>query len=141
VLTIDKKALAVALFTLILAACATYKDVRPGDDGVNRVAIVTDNVDGATHKCIKEANNYCKAHGNTEPRFLTEDSKYTGDMDEKDYKQAKRISAVAKSVGGAVWVFGGPLERNLGGMGVLGGTGIDAYAGKGYTVEMKFRCR
>ncbi|MGZ3723812.1 MAG: hypothetical protein ACXVA9_12805 [Bdellovibrionales bacterium] len=138
---VNKMAAAVALITVILTACATYKDVRPMDDGVNRVAIVTDNVEGATRKCIKEANNYCKAHGNTEPHFLDENSKYTGDMNEEDYKDLKRASSVVKTVGGAVWVFGGQRERTLGGLGVLAGAGMDSAAGKGYTVEMRFRCR
>lgn len=126
----------------LLSACAhTYKDVRPGDSGINRVAIQTDDVDGATRKCIKEANNYCESHGHLEPAFLDESSKYTGDMDEKDYKQAKRVTAVAKTVGGAIWVFGGRTESTIGGLGALGGVAGDSYLGKGYTVEMRFRCR
>lgn len=136
-----KKLIAISIITVVLAACATYKDVRPGDDDVNRCRIQTDNVDGATHKCIKEANNYCKAHGHTEPRFLDENSKYTGDMNEKDYQQAKQVSAIAKTVGGAVWVFGGHNESAIGGLGALGGVAIDSAVGKGYTVEMRFRCK
>ena len=61
-------------------------------------------------------------------------------MDEADYKTAKRVATVAKTVGGAVWVIGGHTERNLGGLASLGGVAADQAIGKGYTVEMHFRC-
>ncbi len=126
---------------LFLGACAHHRDVRPGADGIHRVLIQTDDVDGATRKCIKEANHYCKTK-NLEAAFVgTEDKKYTGDMDERDYKQAKRITDVAKTVGGAIWVFGGRRESTLGGLAGIGAMGADAYLGEPYTVEMRFKCQ
>ena len=131
----------IVLSMMFGVSCAHHKDVIPQADGVHRVMIQTDDVDGATKKCIKEANHYCKSK-NQEAAFVgTEDKKYTGDMDERDYKQAKRVSEVAKTVGGAVWVFGGKTERQLGGLAGLGGIGADAYLGKPYTVEMRFKCQ
>ena len=126
---------------LVVTACATYKDVRPGVDEVNRVAIRTDDVDGATRKCIKEARNYCHAHGDREPAFLNESSNYTGTMKESDFKNAKMVSHIAEGVGGAVWVFGGNIIRPLGAAAMIGGAIADQQIGKGYTVEMLFKCR
>ena len=61
-------------------------------------------------------------------------------MDEKNYKNAKRATKVAQTVGGAVWAFGGKRESNLGGIVGLGGAAGDAAIGEGYTVEMSFKC-
>jgi hypothetical protein len=137
----SKKLIATVVLALAIGACAHHKDVRPGDDGINRVVLQTDDVEGATRKAIKEANHYCKSKGNQEPAFVDENQKYTGDMDEQTYKNAKRMSKVAKTVGGAVWVFGGQTERTLGGIAGIGGVAADEALGKGYTVEMRFRCR
>lgn len=132
--------LGLVLLMIFGIACAHHRDVRPGVDGVHRVVLQTDDVDAATRKCIDEANHYCKQK-NQEAAFITEDKKYTGDMDEKDYKNAKRVTTVAKTVGGAVWVFGGKRESALGGLAGLGGAAGDAALGNGYTVEMKFKCQ
>ena len=129
----------VLLSCLAAAACASHRDVRPGADGVHRVQIQTDDVDSGSRKAIKEANNYCKEKGK-EPGFLGEKSNYTGDMDESDYKTGKRVAKVVETVGGAVWVFGGPTERSIGGLAGIGGFAADQALGNGYTVEMRFRC-
>lgn len=128
------------LFVLFAVGCAHHRDVRPGADGVHRVVIQTDDVDTATRNCIDQANHYCKEK-KLEAAFINEDKKYTGDMDEQTYKNAKRATTVAKTVGGAVWVFGGKRESSLGGLAGLGGAAGDAALGKGYTVEMKFKCQ
>jgi hypothetical protein len=129
-----------ALMTLFVVSCAHHKDVRPGVDGVHRVVIQTDDIDGATRKCIKEANHYCKQK-DLEAAFITEDKKYTGDMKEEDYREAKRVTEAAKTVGGAIWVFGGRRASPLGGIVGLGGVAADSYLGDPYTVEMRFKCQ
>lgn len=137
----NKKIIATYFALLVSAvACAHHKNVRPGVEGVHRVVIQTDDVDAATEDCIEQANHYCKQK-KMEAAFINEDKKYTGDMDEKDYKNAKRVTTVAKTVGGAVWVFGGKNESTLGGLAGLGGVAGDAALGKPYTVEMRFKCQ
>lgn len=72
--------------------------------------------------------------------FINENKKYTGDLDEKTYKNAQRATKVAKTVGGAVHVFGGKRESRVGGVVGLGGVAGEEALGEGYTVEMKFKC-
>ncbi len=136
------KALTLSLVAILLGACAHHRDVRPGADGIHRVALTTDDTDEATRDAIEQANHYCKSRNkNQEAAFVTEDKKYTGDMDEKTYKNSKRIAKAASTAGGAVWALGGERESNLGGIVGLGGGVADQALGKGYTVEMKFKCR
>ncbi len=52
--------------------------------------------------------------------IVSEDKKYSGDMSEEDYKKGKAIAKVAQAAGGAIG---------------------DNALGKGYTVEMKFKCQ
>ena len=134
-----------SFYTLIVAgilfsACAHHNDVRPGVEGVHRVVIQTDDQDGGTRSAIRQANNYCKKSGKS-AAFIDEQKKYTGDMDEKKYKDAKKIAKVAEVAGGAAFVMGGRRESNLGGVVGLGGAVADTALGKGYTVEMKFKCQ
>ena len=123
-----------------LVGCATFEDVRPGENGIHRVSVKTDDPEAGSRNAISQANNYCKSK-KKEAVFMNENSKYTGDMDEKNYKNAKRATTVAKSVGGAVWVFGGKKESALGGLAGIGGTAADQALGKGYSVEMQFKCQ
>jgi hypothetical protein len=129
----------------IFSACASSKDVRPQADNTNVCMIRTDDADGATHKCIKEANHYCSKHGDKEPRFITEGSKYTGTMSEKDYIESQRVSAVAKTVGAGMSGYGyrtgDSAYQGIGQMAGIGGYAIDSAIGKGYTVEMRFTCQ
>jgi hypothetical protein len=129
----------IALFSLFASGCAHHRDVRAGADGVHRVVIQTDDNEQGTRDAISQANHFCKER-KLSAAFINEDKKYTGDMDEKSYKNAKRATSVAKTVGGAVWVFGGKKESNLGGLVGLGGAAGDAALGKAYTVEMRFKC-
>ncbi|HEX4924938.1 MAG TPA: hypothetical protein VFV50_12670 [Bdellovibrionales bacterium] len=125
---------------MLAGACAHHKDVRAGADGVHRVVVQTEDTEAGARNAIRQANHFCEERGLT-AAFVEEDKKYTGDMDEKDYKTAKRVSKAAQAVGGAVWVFGGRAERNAGGLVGLGGAVADQAIGKGYTVEMKFKCQ
>jgi len=132
-----------ALFPIVfLASCAHHRDVRAGADGVHRVVIQSDDNDEATRDAISQANHYCKEmQNNKSAAFVDESKKYTGDMDEKTYKNAKRATTVAKTVGGGVWAMGGKRESDAGGIVGLGGVAGDAALGKAYTVEMKFKCQ
>lgn len=128
-----------AIASLVVSACAHHRDVRPGED-VHRVVVQTDDAEEGARSAIEQANHFCKERKQYAV-FVQEDKKYTGDMDEQTYKNTKRAATVAKTVGGGVWVFGGQRESALGGLAGLGGAAADAVAGKGYTVEMKFKCK
>lgn len=136
--SLNKTILLVGLSSII-ASCAHHNDVRPGAEGIHRVVIQTDNQDEGERGAIKQANHYCKELGKS-AAFVDEQKKYTGDMDEKKYKDAKKMSNAAKVAGGAAYVLGGKRESGIGGVVGLGGAVADAALGKGYTVEMKFKC-
>lgn len=131
---------AVIGFALLLSACAHHHDVRPGADGIHRVVLQTDDSDQGARDAIDQANHFCKEQ-NKYAAFVEEKKTYTGDMEEKNYKNAKRASNVAKTVGGAAWVFGGKKESNIGGIVGLGGAAADTAIGQGYTVDMRFKCQ
>lgn len=131
----------IILFSFILlTACAHHRDVRPSEDGVHRVVVHTDDSEEGARNAIEQADHYCDQY-KKHAVFVKEEQKYTGDMDEKTYKNAKRATKVAQVVGGTAWVFGGRRESNLGGIVGLGGMAGDAALGKGYSVEMRFRCK
>ncbi len=129
-----------ATLFVLLGACAHHRDVRPGADGLHRVALQTDDTDRASREAISQAEHYCKER-NLSAAFVDEKSQYTGSMDEDSYKTAKTASKVAQGVGSAAWVFGGRRESTAGGIVGLGGAIADGAIGKGYTVEMKFKCQ
>lgn len=123
----------------LFVSCAHHKDVRPGADGVHRVVIQTDDKEAGARQALEQANHFCK-ESNKIAAIVEEDQKYTGDMDEKQYQTGKKISKVAKVVGGTTWALGGRNESSLGGVVGLGGMAGDAALGQGYTVSMKFKC-
>ena len=125
---------------LMLAACAHHRDVRPGDNGVHRVTIRTEDTEAGSREAISQARHYCDEK-KKEAVFISEESKYTGDMDESTYKNSKRAAKVAQGVGSAVWVFGGKKESAIGGVAGLGGGIADQALGEGYHVDMRFKCQ
>lgn len=124
---------------LLLVSCAHHRDVRPGVDGVHRVVIRTEDKEEGAREALSQANHYCE-QSNKSAAIVDENQQYTGDMDEKSYQNGKRMSKVAKVVGGTTWALGGKNESNIGGIVGLGGTAADAALGEGYTVSMKFKC-
>lgn len=128
------------LSLLFVAACAHHRDVRPGADGVHRVIVRAEETDEGSRDALSQANHYCKEY-NKNAAILDEGAKYSGSMDESDYKTAKTAAKVAQAAGSAAYVFGGKNERNAGGIVGLGGGIADQAIGKGYTVEMKFKCQ
>lgn len=124
---------------IVLASCAHHRDVRAGADGVHRVVVSTDDADEGTRDAISQANHFCEQR-KMAAAFVNEDKKYTGSMKEEDYKKLKTAGKVAGVVGSTAYVFGGKNESAVGGLVGLGGMAANAAAGKGYTVEMKFKC-
>ena len=130
-----------AFFALFVSAsCAHHRDVRPGVDGINRVQVKAEEPETGARNAISQANHYCEQFDKM-AAFIAEDKKYTGDMDEKDYKKAKMASKVAQGIGGAGYVFGGHNESTAGGILGLGGSIARGAIGEGYTVEMRFKCQ
>jgi hypothetical protein len=125
---------------LILGACAHHRDVRPGSDGVHRVVVRAEETEEGSRDALSQANHFCKEY-NKMAVIVDEGAKYSGSMSESDYKTAKTAAKVAQAAGGAAYVFGGKNERNAGGIVGLGGGIADQAIGKGYTVEMKFKCQ
>ena len=130
---------AIAALLISLVGCAHHDDVRPSVNGVHRVVVTSEEKAEGARDAIDQAKHYCKQNGRN-AAFVKEKQKYTGDMKEKTYKNAKRATKVAQSVGGAAWVFGGRKESNLGGIVSLGAAAGDAALGDGYTVDMRFKC-
>lgn len=133
-------ALVLGFAALSLSSCAHHRDVRPGPEGVNHVVIHTDDTDAGERDAISQANDYCD-QWKKQAVILQEGSKYTGSMDESNYRTAKTASKVAQAVGGAGYVFGGKNERTAGGIVGVGGGIADQALGNGYTVDMKFKCQ
>ncbi len=123
-----------------LAGCAHHRDVRPGADGVHRVVVTTEDTEQGSRDALDQANHFCKER-NLSAAIINEDNKYSGSMDEKSYKTAKTAAKVAQAAGGAAFVFGGRNEKTAGGIVGMGGGIADSALGKGYTVEMKFKCQ
>lgn len=124
-------------FVTLLSACAHHRDVRPGES-VHRVSVQTDDQEEGSRDAIAQANHFC-AEKNKSAVFIDENKKYTGDMDEKTYNNAKRATKVGAAVGSAGYVFGGKNESALGGIVGLGSGAANAALGKAYNVEMKFK--
>ena len=121
-------------------SCAHYPDVRPGSEGVHYVSISGDDEDDLARDGLRQANSYCKSTHKKTAGVVSEKKEYINDMDEKNYKNAKRASTVAKVVGSAGMIYGGKTERKVGGVSALGGVAGDSAVGKGYKVTIKFKC-
>lgn len=140
--TMNRFAILMSL-TLMLGACAHHRDVRPGANGIHRVSLTVDDADEGNRDAISQANNFCEERGKS-AAFISEKAQYTGTMNEKDYRTAKNLSKAAQVVGGAGATYG-TAKRNSGVQSVsgilgLGGIATDAALGKGYKVNMTFKC-
>lgn len=135
-----KKYLSVLIAPFILISCAHHNDVRPGAEGVHRVAVLAETKDDGAKNAISQANHFCKEQ-NKYAAIIDEKQMYTGNMDESTYNNAKTASKVAQAAGGAAWVLGKKQTSNVGGVVGVGGGIADSALGKGYTVEMKFKCQ
>lgn len=136
-----------------VTACGHHRDVRPGAKGINRVVVKAEDQSSGARNALDQANHYCKEF-NRRAVILDENSKYTGDMDEKTYKNMKKASKVAKTISGSTYGTGGANQRARRGPGVnmdepstglgdvtgLGGNMLNDMAGEGYSVHLRFRC-
>jgi hypothetical protein len=127
------------VLSFVAVSCAHHRDVRPGADGIHKIQVSAEDTDSGSRDAISQANHFCEKRG-LSAAFLNEDKKYKGDLDEKTYNNAKRASKVAEQVGGAVWVFGKNRDSDVGGIVGMGGAIANDAIGKGYSVEMQFKC-
>jgi hypothetical protein len=133
------KVLSISIGLMALVGCAHHRDVRPSADGNHRVVIVAEDKEQGAREASKQAQHYCQ-ESNRSYAVVSENAKYTGSMSEESYNATKTGAKIAKGVGGTVWALGGRNESNAGGVVGLGGAIADDVAGKGYTVEMIFKC-
>lgn len=133
------KYLGMFFIAVFVVSCAHHNDVRPGE-GIHRVSVIAETKDQGAKDAISQANHFCKEQ-NKYAAIIDEKQSYTGTMDEQTYNNAKTASKVAEAAGGAAWVFGKKDTSNIGGVVGLGGGIADNALGKGYTVEMKFKCQ
>lgn len=129
------------LMATLVSSCASYDHVRPGTDGTHRVVIRGEEKEEVERNAIDEANNYCKEY-NKMAAFVSEDTKYTGSIDEKTHKTIKKASTAASVGGGMMGVMGGKKEANVGtGLFGLGAVGNAVLDGDAYTADMRFKCQ
>ncbi|MBT4762769.1 MAG: hypothetical protein HOO06_13820 [Bdellovibrionaceae bacterium] len=133
------KKLLTICFLLILSACAHHKDVRPGSGGMHRVLVQSETEDAGARDALNQANHFCDKRSKYAV-ILDEKKRFVGAGDEESYKQQKRIAKATQGVGSAAAVFGGKKESQLGGLAMMGGGIYNSALGKGYSVEMRFKC-
>lgn len=133
-----KSALLLPLLSLV--SCASHEHVRAGADGVHRVVIRGTEKETVEKEAISEAESFCSER-KLAPAFTSEDTKYTGSMDESTHKTIQKVSKAAAVGGGMMGVMGGTKEKNVGkgvfGAGAVGSVFQDEEA---YTADMKFKC-
>jgi len=135
-----KKYITISSISLLIISCAHHRDVRPGIDNIHKVVIKCDDNEIGARDAIEQAQNFCEKYDKS-AAFIKETSQYTGDISENNYKTIKKVSKVAKVIGGPAFVFGkSEGVQTAGGLLGIGGAVADATAGDGYSVEMNFKC-
>jgi hypothetical protein len=125
---------------MTFAACAHHRDVRPGEEGINKVVLMTQEKDFEGRPALSQAEHYCETMGRR-PVIVSETNQYVGSMDEGSYNNVHTGAKVAQTVGAVGHVFGGKKESDAGGVVGLGGIVAEGAIGKGYRYEMKFKCQ
>ncbi|NNE35570.1 MAG: hypothetical protein HKN13_10045 [Rhodothermales bacterium] len=119
-------------------ACSTASvRVMPGADGTNRVVVRDVEKHGAEEAAVEAATAYCAERGK-EAFFLSDDLKYTGDMDEAQRTAIRKQAETATILGGviratevkdAAVIFEGG-----------GAVGRSMTSGRDYQAEVRFTC-
>lgn len=140
--TISRLATAAFFSSLVLTSgCAHHRDVRPGADGVHRVLARGAEKEQVEQDAIKQANHFCKER-NLSAAFVSEDTKYTGDMDESTRNTIRQASKAVGAVGSGMSVFGGNTEKNAGQVAMGAGAAGHIYTDdNAYSSDMKFKCQ
>lgn len=121
-----------------LTACSTASvRVMPGEN-INRTIARDHDRDGAEEAATEAALKYCKEKG-MEAKFVTAETKYTGEMEESTRNMVRRGSQAAMMIGG----IGMGATRHRGPGALLGSAGTVGYvvtSGKDYEVMTDFKC-
>lgn len=130
-----------ASFLIIINACSTASvRVMPGEDGVHTVISKDIEKDDAEEEAVKAAQKYCKEKKQEAVFVKTEDTKYTGSMDENTRKNIRTASKVGMILGGAGTV--GNRTRGAGAvLGTAGTVGYGVTSDRDYTSQVKFKCQ
>lgn len=129
-------------FILLAAGCAHHRDVRPGADGINKVVARGTEKEAAERDAVNQAEHYCSEVRQQHAAFVTENSKYTGTMDEETRSTVKKASTAAMVLGGAGSVAGRGAVRSGGNvLGAAGTVGHIMVNGDDYVAEMTFKCQ
>ncbi len=128
------------LVLLSLISCAHHEDVRPMADGNHIVKIIGEDKTAITREAMDQANHFCK-ETKKYAAVIKEETKYIGSGSEEDYVRNKNITNAVSAVGGSAAVFGGKKEKELGGIGLIGGQAANAYLGNGFQTTITFVCK
>lgn len=131
----------IALITFValgVTACSTASvRVMPGQDGTNRVVVRDVEKHAAEEAAVEAAKAHCEQRGK-EAIFLSDDVKYTGDMDEEERTAIRKQAEAATVLGGAV------RATDAGDAAVIfegaGAVGRSMTSGKDYKAEVRFTC-
>ncbi len=135
------KLILIFVIALVFNACSTASvRVMPGEDGVNTVISKDIESEGAEEEAVDAAKKYCEEKKKEAVFIKTENTKYTGSMDEETRKTVRNASKVGMILGGA----GTAGDRTRGAGAVLGTAGTVGYgmtSDRDYVSELKFKCK
>ena len=125
-----------------LSACSTAQvRTMPGADGTHKIVARDIERDGAESAANKAAHEYCEDRKKSAV-FLSESTRYTGDMDESTRKTVRNASRAAQMIGmdqeHAAGNYGRP---NTNPFSTAGSVGQQMTNDRDYEAEVKFQCR
>ena len=83
---------------LFVFGCSSYKDVRPGLEGIHSITVLGENVNDTESNAYKQANAFCRSQ-NKKVEFLTDETfKATPNELDVDTKMFKKSESVATDV-------------------------------------------
>lgn len=127
------------VLSLTAVGCSTASVRMMPGESVNRAMARDHDREGAEEAAVEAAHKYCKEKG-SEALFVTNETKYTGEMQESTRNMIRRGSQAAMLVGG----IGMAPRRSRPYGGLLGTAGTVGYvvtSGKDYEVVVDFKCR
>lgn len=92
------KKLIVLSCALFIFGCSSYKDVRPGLEGIHQISVLGEDVKDTESNAYKQANAFCKDQ-KKKAEFLSEETfKATPNEVDVDTKMFKKSEGVATDV-------------------------------------------
>ena len=89
------KKLITLLSLLFVFGCSSYKDVRPGLEGIHSITILGENVNDTESSANKQANAFCRSQ-KKKAEFLSDETfKATPnelDVDSKNFKKSESVA-------------------------------------------------